>query len=213
MDTVMSILDEAVVIHGADGELVFANPAAARRLGFETSEEAVATPERANPRALLDPRRGGRELGAGGAGRAPALPGEPAEPLTLRVIERETGARALDRTKARAIEGPTGEVLYSVTVIEDVTDVKRAEFAHRLLARTGELLSHSHRLPRDARAGPELLVPEFADWCAVEIARRATAIARVASAHRDPSDARARCASCASAIPVCDRQTTRRSAE
>ena len=30
MDTVMSILDEAIVIHGADGELVFANPAAAR---------------------------------------------------------------------------------------------------------------------------------------------------------------------------------------
>ena len=36
MDTVMSILDEAIVIHGADGELVFANPAAARMLGFAT---------------------------------------------------------------------------------------------------------------------------------------------------------------------------------
>ena len=44
MDTVMSILDEAIVIHGADGELVFANPAAARMLGYETSEEAVASP-------------------------------------------------------------------------------------------------------------------------------------------------------------------------
>ena len=59
MDTVMSILDEAVVIHDADGELVFANPAAARRLGYETSEEAIATPTR-DQRALRDPRRGGR---------------------------------------------------------------------------------------------------------------------------------------------------------
>ena len=42
MDTVMSILDEAIVIHGADGELVFANPAAARMLGYETSQDAVA---------------------------------------------------------------------------------------------------------------------------------------------------------------------------
>ena len=41
MDTVMSILDEAVVIHGPDGELVFANPAAARTLGFSTSEEVL----------------------------------------------------------------------------------------------------------------------------------------------------------------------------
>ena len=50
MDTVMSILDEAVVIHGPDSELVFANPAAARQLGYSTSEEAISTP--------VDPCRG-----------------------------------------------------------------------------------------------------------------------------------------------------------
>ena len=56
MDTVMSILDEAIVIHGADGELVFANPAAARMLGYETAEDAVAAPDRVDPRSLRDPR-------------------------------------------------------------------------------------------------------------------------------------------------------------
>ena len=56
MDTVMAILDEAIIIHGADGELVFANPAAAEMLGFETSEDAVATPTRGDPRPLRDPR-------------------------------------------------------------------------------------------------------------------------------------------------------------
>ena len=44
MDTVMSILDEAIVIHGADGELVFANPAAARMLGLRDLEDALAAP-------------------------------------------------------------------------------------------------------------------------------------------------------------------------
>ena len=73
------------------------------------------------------------------------------------------------RTKARAIEGPTGEVLYSVTAIEDVTEVKRAEFANRLLARTGELLSHSADYRRTLERVPQLLVPEFADWCSVEL--------------------------------------------
>ena len=63
------------------------------------------------------------------------------------------------RTKARAIEGTQGEVLYSVTAIEDVTDVKRAEFAHRLLARTGELLSHSTDYRAHARAGPSAARP------------------------------------------------------
>ena len=46
MDTVMSILDEAIVIHGADGELVFANPAAARMLGYETVRGRGRGPDR-----------------------------------------------------------------------------------------------------------------------------------------------------------------------
>ena len=64
MDTVMSILDEAVVIHGSDGELVFANPAAARTLGFETSEEAISAPaERLRERYEIRDEEGA-ELGA-----------------------------------------------------------------------------------------------------------------------------------------------------
>ena len=49
MDTVMSILDEAIVIHGADGELVFANPAAARMLGFETRRGRGRGADRLDP--------------------------------------------------------------------------------------------------------------------------------------------------------------------
>ena len=54
MDTVMSILDEAVVIHGPDGELVFANPAAARMLGYETVRGGGR--ERRPPRSAIGSR-------------------------------------------------------------------------------------------------------------------------------------------------------------
>ena len=81
MDTVMSILDEAIVIHGADGELVFANPAAARMLGYETSEDAVAAPtasireryvirDEQRRRGRRRRRSPGRRALAGDAGRA-----------------------------------------------------------------------------------------------------------------------------------------------
>jgi serine phosphatase RsbU (regulator of sigma subunit) len=90
------------------------------------------------------------------------------------------------RTKARVIEGTQGEALYSVTAIEDVTDVKRAEFSHRLLARSGELLSHSTDYRRTLERVPHLVVPEFADWCAVEMPGPESRLRRVASAHRDP---------------------------
>ena len=72
-----------------------------------------------------------------------------------------------------------------MTAIEDVTDVKRAEFANRLLARTGELLSHIGDYGATLEQVPRLLVPEFADWCSIEIPRDDGLLQRVATAHRD----------------------------
>ena len=187
MDTVMSILDEAVVIHGSDGELVFANPAAARTLGYRTSEEAISTPAARIRERFAIRDEAGNEVGAEAlAGRRP-LRGEAASPLTLRITDRASGRERWMRTKARAIEGTSGEVLYSVTAIEDVTDVKRAEFTHRLLGRTGELLSDADDYRGTLERVPQLLVPEFADWCSIEVPREDGTLERVALAHRDPA--------------------------
>ena len=169
MDTVMSILDEAIVIHGRDGELVFANPAAARMLGYETSEDAVAAPTEAiGDRYEIRDEHGNEVAPDALAGRA-ALTGGLVEPETLRTVDRATGRERWTRTKARAIEGTAGEVLYSVTAIEDVTDVKRSEFANGLLARIGELVSHSADYDATLERIPQALVPDFADWCSIEI--------------------------------------------
>ena len=105
----------------------------------------------------------------------------------MRAIDRETGRERWTRTKAQPIKGPAGEVLYSVTAIEDVTDVKRAEFANRLLARTGELVTHSSDYRATLERVPQLLVPEFADWCSIEVPGATGLLERVAMTHRDPS--------------------------
>lgn len=185
MDTVMSILDEAVVIHGAGGELLFANPAAARMLGYETSEQAISTPTARIRERFAIHDEDGREVPADALVGRRALTGATGSQV-LRVIELETGRERWTRTKARAIEGPEGDVLYSVTAIEDVTEVKRAEFTSRLLARTGELLSHSANYRRTLEGIPPLMVPEFADWCAVELPRGGDEFERVAMAHHEP---------------------------
>ena len=186
MDTVMSILDEAIVIHGRDGELVFANPAAARMLGYETSEDAVAAPTEAiGDRYEIRDERGNEVAPDALAGRA-ALTGGLVEPETLRTVDRATGRERWTRTKARAIEGTAGEVLYSVTAIEDVTDVKRSEFANGLLARIGELVSHSADYDATLERIPQALVPDFADWCSIEIPAGSGLVERVAISHRDP---------------------------
>ncbi|MGH2953410.1 MAG: SpoIIE family protein phosphatase [Solirubrobacterales bacterium] len=192
MDSVMSILDEAVVIHGADGELVFANPAAARTLGFESSEEAVATPTESIRERFAIRDEAGSELGAEAlAGRRVLERGEEAGELTLRVTERATGRERWYRTRARPVEGTDGGILFSVTAIEDVTDVKRAEFSQRLLARIGELLGHPEDYRRTFESVPDLLVPEFADWCSVNMQRDDGLIEQLAIAAGDDERRRA----------------------
>jgi PAS domain S-box-containing protein len=186
MDTVMSILDEAVVIHGADGELLFANPAAARALGFASAEEAIATPTaRIRDRYVVRDETGRLVEPESFVGRR-ALRGEEAESLILRATDRVTGEERWTRTKARAIAGPDGRILYSVTAIEDVTDVKRAEVSQRLLAQLGELISASDDYSEMLERIPRLLVGQFADWCSVNVVRDDGLVERVAISHDDP---------------------------
>ena len=183
MDTVMSILDEAIVIHGADGELVFANPAAAEMLGFASPDEAISTPGGAIAERYLIRDERGNEVGAA-ALSAPA--GVQGASRTLRAVDRETGRERWLRTRTRSIDGSAGETIYSVTAIEDVTDVKRAEFAQRLLARTGELISHSEDYLRTLNEVPHLLVPDFADGCSVNLVGEEGLVEQVAVVHPDP---------------------------
>jgi PAS domain S-box-containing protein len=186
MDSVMSIIDEAVVIHDREGELVFANPAAARSMGFESPEELIETPtEQIRARYVIRDEQGARLGPEALAGRR-ALGGEAPAPLTLRVVDRQTRRETWRRTMARPIEGPDGLPLYSVTVIEDVTDVKRAEFSQRLLARTGELLASTPEYDQAMAGIADLLVPDFADYCGVNVPREDGFIEQVAIAHGDP---------------------------
>ena len=185
MDTVMSILDEAVVIHGSDGELVFINPAAARQLGFASSEEALATPTTRISERFEVRDEQGRELGLDALIGSQGLGEGPTEPLTLRVAERGGDSERWYRRRVQPIVDATGRALYSVTVIEDVTDVKRAEHAQRLLARTGELLA-STDLQTTLEEVARLLVGDFSDWCAVSLLRADGSIEQVALAHVDP---------------------------
>jgi serine phosphatase RsbU (regulator of sigma subunit)/PAS domain-containing protein len=187
MDNVMSMLDEAVVIHDAQGELVFANPAAATMLGFEevrpgASGPAATTAESIGERYVI---RGedGSELAPDELVGRRALTGMTPEPLVLRVSPRDGGPERWLISRAKPILGPDGRALYSVTAIEDVTAVKRAEFAERLLARAGDLLSTSTDYREMLTGLAELAVPDFAEWCTVEVPAADGSIEQLAISH------------------------------
>ena len=59
-----------------------------------------------------------------------------------------------------------------------------------LLARAGQLLSTALSVQETADLVAQLVVPEIADWCFVELVQEDGGIARVAMAHRDPEKER-----------------------
>ena len=78
-----------------------------------------------------------------------ALAGEPPEPMLIRSINRATGDERWRLVKASAVEG---EPRLAVNVIEDVTEVKRAELGQRFLAEASAVLGVRARPRADAGA-------------------------------------------------------------
>jgi PAS domain S-box-containing protein len=72
----------------------------------------------------------------------------------------------------------------------DITVRKRAEEAGHYLARASEILSGSLDYRQTLNDLAHLVVPELADWCAVEIAGENGTLEQVAVAHVDPEKVR-----------------------
>ena len=73
-----------------------------------------------------------------------------------------------------------------VTVIEDITEQRRAEETQRLLARAGAALASSLHYEGTLQDVADLAVPTVADWCGVSMPDRHGEIKQVAVAHSDP---------------------------
>lgn len=187
LTVVLSTLAEAVTVQHAGGSLIYANEAAAEMLGYGSAQELLSTPvdavvsvfdstkEDGSPLRLED--LPGRQLLAGN--RAP-------KPLVVRAVDKRSGEVTWRVTKASGVYDADGTIKLVVNVIEDLTEVKRAELTQRMLARAGELLSSSLDYERTLQQVAEMAVPELADWCAVSLPDPHGFVRAVAVAHADP---------------------------
>lgn len=173
MAAALGSLAEAITIQDRDGELVYANEAAARALGFSSPEELVETPGAEIVGAFVSFTEDGAPLRREDLPGRKVLAGEPAEPLLVRAINRTTGEERWRVTKATAVLDADGRPSLAVNVIEDVTESKRAELAQRLLAECGVVLSSSLDVRETLDRLAELMVPRLADRCEVTLAEDA----------------------------------------
>ncbi len=143
LTAVLGSLAEAVTVQSAAGGLIYANDAAAEALGFDTPERLLATP----PAEIVDRFESYHEDGT--PLRMEELPGrrvlagEEAPPVVTRAIEKTTGEERWRITKATAVRNREGQVQLAVNIVQDITEVKKAELAQSLLARVGEVLASS----------------------------------------------------------------------
>ena len=187
LSAALGSLAEAVTIQNPQGELIYANQAAADLMGFADPSEALA-PSAAElvgryefyheDGSRLDPDEfPGRRLLAGA---------EP-EPLAMRLVDRKTGAQGWRMAQASAVHDAQGRLTMVVNVLADVTAAKRAELAQRLLAEAGEVLNATLELPETLQRLADLCVPALADWCTVRLPdEEGRQLDSVAVAHTDP---------------------------
>src|SRR5919202_1223668 len=135
LEAVLTNLGEAVTVQGPDFGLVYANQAAATLLECASPDELLRTPiaEVLDRFVVLDERALPLDV-LTLPGRAP-LAGEPPEPVLVRYISRATGEERWMLVKATPVRGDDGRVALAVNIMEDVTETRRAEQAHLLVAR------------------------------------------------------------------------------
>jgi serine phosphatase RsbU (regulator of sigma subunit) len=187
-DDLKAILEgvaDAITAQSPAGELVYANDAAVRLLGYESAEEMLAAPP--------DEIRGRFEFYDDEGAPLPlerlpgrrALAGEQPPPLTVRYRARESAEERWSRVQSTPVFDAGGAVRLAINVIEDITDIKRAEHGHRFLSEASRVLAGSLDYEQTLRTVARLAVPAVADWCAVDLAA-GDGIERVAVAHVDP---------------------------
>ncbi len=177
---------DAVTAQAADGRLVYANEAAVRLLGLSSAEEMLSAAPgklRADYEMLTED---GQPLTYEELPGRRALRGERPPPMTVRYRFRGAAADRWSRIQSTPVLDVRGEVRLAINVIEDITELKRAELAQRFLAEASRVLAGSLDVQETLRTVARLAVPEIADWCAVDLAA-GDGIDRVAVAHVDPA--------------------------
>jgi PAS domain S-box-containing protein len=187
LGAVLDGLAEAVTVMDASGRAVYANEAAVELLRLESAEQLLNA-EPGATMALFDVYdEQGEPVDLR---RLPAwrvLAGErDVEPLVVRNVVKATGEERWLVNKTTTITDASGRIARVVNVIEDVTEPKRAELAHRLLAEASDALASSLDYEAMLQRVAEVAVPALADWCGVDVPGPGGFAQLIAIAHVDP---------------------------
>jgi serine phosphatase RsbU (regulator of sigma subunit)/PAS domain-containing protein len=168
LEAITGAIPDAVIAQRPDGQIVYANDAALELLGYPDVAAITAAPVDEVRERFRPLREDGTPIPPAQLPGRRALAGEIRPAVTVR-SRRADGALRWTRVQATPIPGEDGTPRLAINVIEDLTDVMRAERGQRLLAEAGRRLGETLDPAGTLETVASLAVPDFADRCAVDL--------------------------------------------
>ena len=186
LEDVFAGIDDGITLQDKTGRLIFANPSAARMIGFDSVAALLGASfaDISGRFELLD------EHGASFPfdqlpSRAVLRGSATSESVVVRYRVRATGVERWSVTQAYPVRDAAGKVIRAINVFRDITVERQAEERRRFLLRAADELGSSLDYEATLAAVARLAVPALADWCAVDIVEGGQP-RRLATAHVDP---------------------------
>ncbi len=169
------------------GELIYANDTGARLIGYPSTEALLAASMDDILRKFEIFDEEGHLLPSTELPGRRALRGFTDPPHVLRFRIIETGEERWSMVTSQAVFNEAGQIELVVNIFHEITDLKRAELNQRLLAQTGVLLESPLSHVTQLRNIAQLIVPDLADWCAIDLGTANGPLQRLAIVHTDPA--------------------------
>ncbi len=186
LDVIFRNVAEAITVQDASG-LVYANDAAARITGFSGADELLAAPiiDVLARFEMYDAKHRPLDF-ADLPGRRTLETGNSEEAIVVYRIT-QTGEERWSRVRSSPVRDETGAVVYAINIVRDITEEHREERDARFLARVGEALGSTLDYEATLQQVADLVVPELADWCSVDLVGDDRTFRSIAVAHSDPA--------------------------
>ncbi len=169
-----------ILVDASDGRLLFANDAARRlpHIRFRVGDV---------PLYLGNPgyRQDGSEVADDEWPLRRAIRGESVQNDVLTIVT-DAGTRRSYSISASPMHDRSGGVDLVIETVTDITERVLAQERERFLAQASVVLASSLDYARTVQSVADLAVPQFADWCIVQLADEEGVPRRIAVAHRDP---------------------------
>jgi PAS domain S-box-containing protein len=186
IEIILQGVAESITAQDGEGNLIYANDAAARALGFSSAKELLEHPTRELMQSyeLLD-EDGNSFLREHLPGRIAIKEGRAASAVIC-YRSRTTREERWSFVQSTPVFDEQGQVRFAINIFQDITERRRAEEVQRFLAEAGAIIASSLDYEATLSSVARMAVPTLADWCTVDVYDEDRTLKRLAVAHVDP---------------------------